>query len=171
LAETSKIRAKIETLPDEDPSETANLKNDLALQRLLKESHLLDAGAFNGKVSAPEGRSRLKSLDLRIRDLGAKKSISEQEKMPLSHRKGISAKAASREGRRRKEAAENGVVLEKARTAIKSAQRRERGAGGPTVGKFKGGTLKLSSRDVRSIEGPKQRGSGGRKGRMGKLLP
>ena len=147
------------------------MKNDLALQRLLKESHLLDAGAFNGKVSAPEGRSRLKSLDLRIQDLGGRKSISEQEKMPLSHRKGITAKAAGRDSRRRKEAADNGVVLEKARTAIKSAKRRERSVGGPTVGKFTGGTLKLSSRDVRSIEGPKQRVSGGRKGRMGRLLP
>ena len=107
-----------------------------------------------------------------MQDLGAKKSISKQEKMPLSHRKGISAKATSREGRRRKEASENGVVLEKARSAIKSAKRRERSVGGPTVGNFKGGTLKLSSRDVRSIEGPKQRGSsGGRKGRMGRLLP
>ncbi len=127
MAESTKKRVKADKVPEDDPTETANLKNDLALQRLLKESHLLDASAFSGKVSAPEGRSRLKSLDLRIQDLGAKKSISEQEKMPLSHRKGILAKAAGREGSRRKEAAENGIVLEKARSAIKSteAERKE----------------------------------------------
>jgi hypothetical protein len=150
---------------EEDASETANLKNDLALQRLLKESHLLDPSTFKGKVSVPEGKSRLKSLDLRLQDLGAKKSVSEQQNMPLSHRKGIAAKVTDREERRRKQAAENGVVLEKARSAIKTAKRRERSVGGPTVGKFNGGTLKLSSRDVKSIQGPKQRDSRRRKGR------
>lgn len=85
--------------------------------------------------------------------------------MPLSHRKGISSKASEREQRRRREATENGVVLEKAKATIASAKRRERSVGGPTVGKFKGGTLKLSSRDVKSIEGPKWSGSGRRRGR------
>jgi hypothetical protein len=151
---------------EEDASETANLKNDLALQRLLKESHLLDPSTFKGKASAPEGKSRLKSLDLRLQDLGARKSVSEQQKMPLSHRKGIAAKVTDREERRRKEAAENGVVLEKAKSALKAAKRRERSVGGPIVGKFNGGTLKLSSRDVKSIQGPKRRDIGSRRGRQ-----
>ena len=142
-----------------------NLKHDLALQRLLKESHLLDSSSFSRKASAPEGKCRIKALDLRIRGLGARESISNQEKMPLSHRRGISTKAATREEKRRKDAAENGVILEKAKSALKPGKRRERSVGGPTVGKFKGGLLKLSSKDLRSIEGPKQRGWGGRKGR------
>lgn len=104
---------------------------------------------------------------MRIQDLGAKKSISEQEKMPLSHRRGIAAKATDREDRRRKEAAENGVILERAKGKGRSkpTQRRERSVGGPGVGKFKGGTLKLSSKDVKSIQGPKDRGLGKRKDR------
>lgn len=84
--------------------------------------------------------------------------------MPLSHRRGISAKNASREANRRKEAAENGIILEKQKFAANSQKKRDRGIGGPGVGKFKGGTLKLNSRDVRSIEGSSGSGSG-RKGR------
>ena len=111
----------------------------------------------------PEGKGRIKALDLRLQDLGAKPSLSEQVKMPLAHRKGIQAKAANRESSRRKEATENGIILEKAKFTGKVEKRRERGVDGPSIGKFRGGTLKLSSRDVRSIEGPKR--SAGGKGR------
>lgn len=84
--------------------------------------------------------------------------------MPLAHRKGILAKSASKEDKRRKEAAENGIVLERAKavTGRGAVQKRLRSVGGPTVGRFKGGTLRLSERDVRGIEGPKRGGSGGR---------
>ncbi|KAI7557491.1 hypothetical protein KC317_g11590, partial [Hortaea werneckii] len=142
--------------PEEDASESANLKHDLALQRLLKESHLLDPSSFDGTNTAPEGKSRLKALDMRLQDLGAKKGTLEQEKMPLSHRKGIKAKAANREVARRKDAAENGIILEKAKATKGAERRRERGVGAPSVGKFKGGTLQLSSRDVKSMERPRQ---------------
>ncbi|KAF2768693.1 hypothetical protein EJ03DRAFT_351887 [Teratosphaeria nubilosa] len=153
---------------DDEGAESTNLKHDLALQRLLKESHLLDKSSFDNSTPMPEGKSRLKALDLRLQDLGAKQAISVQDKMPLAHRKGIKAKAANREVSRRKEAAENGIVLERARNAAKasSSQKRDRGIGAPSVGKFRGGMLKLSSRDVRSIEGPKQKaGRGQSKGR------
>ncbi|KAI7281328.1 hypothetical protein KC345_g4202 [Hortaea werneckii] len=150
--------------PEEDASESANLKHDLALQRLLKESHLLDPSSFDGTSTAPEGKSRLKALDMRLQDLGAKKGTLEQEKMPLSHRKGIKAKAANREVARRKDAAENGIILEKAKATKGPERRRERGVGAPSVGKFKGGTLQLSSRDVKSMERPRQ-AQGGKKGK------
>ncbi|GAB1729543.1 hypothetical protein NU195Hw_g178t1 [Hortaea werneckii] len=149
---------------EEDASESANLKHDLALQRLLKESHLLDPSSFDGTNTAPEGKSRLKALDMRLQDLGAKKGTMEQEKMPLSHRKGIKAKAANREVARRKDAAENGIILEKAKATKGPERRRERGVGAPSVGKFKGGTLQLSSRDVKSMERPRQV-QGGKKGK------
>ena len=150
---------------EEEYIEAANVKNDLALQRLLKESHILDPSTFTGKASAPDGKGREKALDLRLQSLGAKQSILEDSKMPLSHRKGISAKATSREETRRKEAVESGVVLEKVKSAVKTVNRRERSIGGPAVGKFKSGTLKLSSRDVKAIQGPKQKRTGVRKGR------
>ena len=42
------------------------------------------------------------------------------------------------------------------------AGKRERGIGGPSVGRFRGGVLMLSERDLRSIQG--SGGSGGRGG-------
>ncbi|KAK0896960.1 pre-rRNA processing and 40S ribosomal subunit assembly [Friedmanniomyces endolithicus] len=147
----------------EDEAETSNLKHDLALQRLLKESHLLDHSDTKNSAVVPEGKVRVKALDLRLRDLGAKQSLSEQKTMPLAHRKGIKAKAAGRETARRKEAVENGVILEKVRTSAEPQKRRERGIGAPSIGKFRGGTLKLSSHDVKSIE--RSRLQGGGKGR------
>ena len=154
----------------EDDTENANLKNDLALQRLLKESHLLDPSNFSGNGSAPEGKSRLKALDLRLQDLGAKNAIAKQ-RMPVAHRKGMEAKARSREEKRRRDAAENGVVLEKVRASskprhgTKPGSKRERGVGGPSVGKFMGGTLKLSAKDLKDIQGPKRVSSKGKRGR------
>lgn len=87
--------------------------------------------------------------------------------MPAAIRKGIAAKSANREALRRKEAAENGIILERAKAVTKpqQQQRRERSIGGPGIGKFRGGTLKLSSSDVKGIQGSGLRKSGGKKGR------
>ncbi|KAK4501539.1 hypothetical protein PRZ48_007348 [Zasmidium cellare] len=150
---------------EETGTEAANLKNDLALQRLLKESHLLDPSSFSKTASNPEGKGRLKALDMRLQDLGAKSSALQQEKMPVSHRKGITTKSANREATRRKEAMENGIILERQKFAAKSQKKRDRGIGGPGVGKFQGGTLRLSSRDLKSIEGSKGKGKGGKRGK------
>jgi hypothetical protein len=164
---------------------TDNLQNDLALQRLLKESHLLDANTFsaNGSgSSAPEGAARLRALDMRIRDLGGKKSHMDQERMPIAFRKGMVAKAGQREDKRRTEAKENGIILE--RFGAKSAgggaggatrgggKERKRGGvvgiGGPDVGTYRGATLRLSKNDIKGIEGSGKRGGrGGRGGGRG----
>lgn len=84
--------------------------------------------------------------------------------MPMSQRKGIAAKAKMRDDKRRSEARENGIVLEREKKVRKVAGKRERGVGGPSVGKFKGGTLTLSKKDVASITG----GGGGRGGKSKK---
>ena len=79
----------------------------------------------------------------------------------MAHRKGIIAKAQQREGKRRKEAQESGVILEKAVKAKKgNGEKRERGIGAPGVGSFRGGTLRLSKRDVASIQGPQRKANG-----------
>ncbi|KAF9890920.1 hypothetical protein FE257_005177 [Aspergillus nanangensis] len=131
---------------DEDKvSDANNLKNDLALQRLLQESHLLESGSD----LAPTGKNRLKALDLRMQSLGAKTSLYHQQNMPSSQRRGIKAKAEKKEDKRRVEARENGIILEKQAPKTKSTQgRRERGVGGPSIGKFTGGTLNLSKQDL-----------------------
>ena len=77
--------------------------------------------------------------------------------MPLAQRKGIIAKATKREHLRRREAQENGIILEKAtQSKKKDDSMRQRGIGAPSVGKFRGGMLKLSKKDVADIEGPKK---------------
>ncbi|GAM86884.1 hypothetical protein ANO11243_049050 [Dothideomycetidae sp. 11243] len=148
---------------DEDGTEAANLKNDLALQRLLRESHLLDSSDAS---EGPSGRNRLKATELRLQSLGAKTSILDQKSMPMSHRKGMAAKAARKETERRQEAKENGIVLERPQLGKrKESSRRERTIGGPSIGKFRGGTLSLSKKDVQGIQGSGSRRGGKTKSR------
>ncbi|PWY85724.1 hypothetical protein BO94DRAFT_467314 [Aspergillus sclerotioniger CBS 115572] len=148
---------------DEDEATDAdNLKNDLALQRLLKESHLLESASD----LAPTGKNRIKALDLRMQEIGAKSSLYKQS-MPSSHRRGIKAKADMKEDRRRREARENGIILEKPapKSNVTNNKRRERGVGGSSIGKFAGGSLNLSKRDVAAIQGPRRSTKGKSKGR------
>ncbi|KAH0290862.1 hypothetical protein M436DRAFT_59879 [Aureobasidium namibiae CBS 147.97] len=148
-------------------TEQENLKDDLALQRLLKESHLLDATSLS---TDPSGKNRHKATDLRLLELGSKTSIFAQKNMPKHQRVGIQKKKESKEFERRREAKENGIVLERVRRegtdgkggGFGGGDRRERGIGNPSVGKFSGGTLRLSKRDVDGITGPKSSGRGGR---------
>ncbi|KOS46476.1 hypothetical protein ACN38_g2543 [Penicillium nordicum] len=145
---------------EEDAHDSANLKHDLALQRLLKESHLLDSA----DDLAPTGKNRLKALDMRMQSLGAKTSLYAQTKMPTAHRRGIKAKATSKEDRRRQEAKENGIILEKPSKVQKSSNngRRERGVVGSSVGKFSGGTLNLNKDDIDRVQSSGRRMMGGR---------
>ncbi|KAI1313535.1 hypothetical protein F5Y03DRAFT_336932 [Xylaria venustula] len=142
------------------------LKNDLALQRLLAESHLFSpagSGDSSDGTTTPEhvGRNRHLATDLRLAALGSKTSIYKQQKMPMSFRKGIQAAASGRESKRRREARENGIVLERpaagSKKVVGKAKRSGGGGGGaidaPAVGKMNSGMLKLSKRDIADIEG------------------
>ena len=103
------------------------------------------------------GHYRHKVRDLRLQDMGSKTSVFVQQKMPLAQRKGIAAKATGREKLRRREARENGIILEKAAKSRKKGHTmRRRGISAPSVGRFQGGILKLSKKDVAEIEGPKK---------------
>jgi hypothetical protein len=138
---------------EKDDSETINLKQDLDLRRLLRESHLLE----QAKTSAHPGSHRHKATELRLQSLGSRFSLLSQEKMPISHRKGIAAKTEAMEARRRKDAQENGTILEKAMKPSSQAKgRRDRGIDAPSLGRFRGGTLKLSRNDIAGIQGPKK---------------
>ncbi|KAL6236630.1 hypothetical protein BDW75DRAFT_206059 [Aspergillus navahoensis] len=159
-ATTDRSKLAVDDEGDKDV-ESLNLQNDLALQRLLKESHLLESASD----LAPTGKNRHKALDLRMQELGAKSSLYYQKNMPSSMRKGIKAKAVSKEDKRRREARENGIVLEKPAPKKQiSSGRRERGVGGPSIGKFAGGTLNLSKRDVAHVQASR-RGGGRPRGR------
>ncbi|KAI1144544.1 hypothetical protein F5Y05DRAFT_364975 [Hypoxylon sp. FL0543] len=158
---TSTKKSKATT--DEDAPSL--LKNDLALQRLLSESHLFSGPGHNEGNTEHAGRNRHLATDLRLSALGSKTSIFKQVKMPMAHRKGISAAAATREAKRRKEARENGIILERPVSgAVKGkskVRKRERAVDAPAVGKLRNGMLKLSKRDIVEIQGS-DRGSGGR---------
>ncbi|KAL8777425.1 MAG: hypothetical protein Q9203_006279 [Teloschistes exilis] len=138
---------------DEALTDAANLQKDLALQRLLKESHLLDSPS----ASAPSGQNRHKALDIRQQALGSKESVFSQQKMPLAQRKGIVAKAIERDASRRRDAKENGIILEKTVKSKVREPQRQRSIGAPSVGKFSHGMLTLSKKDVASIVGPRKR--------------
>lgn len=153
---------------EDDALEVSHLKNDAELQKLLRESTLLSTNTptFSTRTGVSKGNARHKSTDLHLQALGAKTSIFKQKSMPMSHRKGIVAKARMREDKRRAEARENGIVLELEKKEKKVTGKRERGVGAPSVGRFKGGTLTLSRRDVASItSGGGRRGAKGKKGR------
>ncbi|KAF2200844.1 hypothetical protein GQ43DRAFT_481198 [Delitschia confertaspora ATCC 74209] len=154
---------------DDDITETANLKNDMALQQLLRDSHLLSSNPSASSGTTLTGALRHKSTDLTLLSLGAKKSIHTQAKMPRSHRIGITEKARQREQKRRTEARENGIILERASGGDSGGKgrvmkKREKGVGGPGVGRMRGGTLNLSRRDLADINGPPDR-KGKKKGK------
>lgn len=150
---TSKRIAPDPADPEDAATDAANLKKDLALQRLLGESHLLESTSS----LAPLGQNRHKALDIRQQGLGSKSSMYYQKNMPLAQRKGILAKAVERDEDRRREAKENGIILEKTTKSKSRDPKRQREIGVPTIGRFSRGMLTLSKKDVTDIVGrPKQ---------------
>lgn len=85
------------------------------------------------------------------------------------------AKKARKEKERREDAKREGVILErfggkvdKSRKGGKGGGKGRGNVGDASVGKWSGGTLKLSGKDVKSIVGSSSRGGrGGMKGRRG----
>ncbi|KAI1648492.1 uncharacterized protein F4817DRAFT_66593 [Daldinia loculata] len=164
-ASSSTPATKHKNAADEDAPSL--LKNDLALQRLLSESHLLSGSGQNNGSIEHAGRNRHLATDMRLAALGSKSSIFKQAKMPMSHRKGIVAAMTTRETKRRKEARENGIILERpTSTATKGKPRVrkfEKAVDAPAVGRLRNGMLKLSQKDIAEIQGDDRR-SGGRSG-------
>lgn len=151
----SALKKAADSTDVEDSAE--HLKNDLALQRLLSESHLLSAKGNTSQSLNATGKTRHKALDLRLQALGSKSSVFKQEKMPMSHRVGMTKKATEREEKRRSDAKEGGIILEREKRKVKFTGKRERAVGAPTVGKFRHGLLSLSKRDVGKIESSGER--------------
>ncbi|KUI54349.1 hypothetical protein VP1G_01695 [Cytospora mali] len=185
LSEAEQSKAKqllLKKAPDDDNNDDgtqnedskALLAKDLELQRLISESHILSASnPFNtttsgaAKLPFAGGRTRALTTDLRLQGLGSKGSIFAQQKMPMGMRKGITGAKASREERRRREAKENGIILERPAGDVnggggKNKKKRRSGGGGgsrrdlavdmPGMGRMKGGELRLSKREVRAVE-------------------
>ncbi|KAL2024386.1 hypothetical protein VTK56DRAFT_8197 [Thermocarpiscus australiensis] len=167
------------TSSDQDQPEdsAAFLANDLALQRLITESHILSAAGANpshwqsqhasstaaNTRAFAAGRTARKTTDMRVQALGAKESILTQAKMPMAMRRGIVSAAAEREEKRRREARENGVILERQvkKGKTKEKPRGERPVDLPAVGRLRGAELRISAREARAISAS-GRGAGGK---------
>lgn len=98
------------------------------------------------------------ATDLRITSLAptGTKSILAQDKMPMTMRKGIKAAKKGREDKRRKEAWENGIVLERKGGLPENANRKRKRPASvdlPSVGRLRGAELRLSESDLRSMGG------------------
>ena len=170
---TTTTTQKPTTAPEDAPS---LLAQDLELRRLLSESHLFSSPLLSlsrtGTGAEPAifsaGRIRHRATDMRVQALGSRiASVHSQDKMPMNMRKGITAAATAREAKRRREARENGVVLERETGGGGGGGKGSRGGSGgrkrkgrtwdaaidrPGVGRMRGAELRLSERDVKRIE-------------------
>lgn len=104
-----------------------NVENDLKLQRLLLESHILaNAVEYSGAdvtlqtldYEDPTGKARRRALDSRIRTAAAINSRTQGlpkslEKMPMAMRKGMVKARESKVARYEQEARDAGIVLSK----------------------------------------------------------
>lgn len=140
LAELEKRKADAEKLTKKQQAQAAkedseNLDNDLKLQRLLSESHILahnmehlgaDLTMQTIDYEAPVGNARRRILDQRIRAASATNSSTKGlpaklEKMPMKLRKGIINARERRVADYEKDARDAGIVLSK----VKKGQLRD----------------------------------------------
>ncbi|EPY53250.1 rRNA processing protein Faf1 [Schizosaccharomyces cryophilus OY26] len=128
---------------DETPeNEAEDLKNDIELQKLLRESHLLhEASSRTGETNlVAHGKIRQKVIQQHIKELGGKEK---EQKMPMAARRGMAQKRKHVDRIIEKEARESGTVLAK---KAKQPKKQKKGFVPGTFslpGKFVGGTLRL----------------------------
>lgn len=179
------LRQEKSSEPVEESSEDEeNLKNDIELQRFLKESHLLSAlgnGATNVNDDSVIGKARARTLEMRLRGLSETNGRSTTlEKMPVNVRKGMIKKHRKRIEKHETEAKEGGVVLHNVKkgqfrqidhthrndierrigSSIKKQQeqrtkRRQRGLRIQSVGRSTRNGLRISQRDIDRINNRK----------------
>jgi len=143
LAEIENVtkRASKQTLKQANKTakeEADNLENDLKLQRLLKESHILANNVdpqFSGAdltlktidFEDPTGKSRKRVLSSRLQELSTTNLTKDKklESMPMNMRKGMIAKRDEKIAKYEKEARNAGIVLSK----LKKGQVRDLNAG------------------------------------------
>ncbi|KAM9909519.1 hypothetical protein OXX69_005349 [Metschnikowia pulcherrima] len=151
--------------------DSENLENDLKLQRLLSESHILahnvehsgaDLTLQTIDYEAPVGNARRRILDQRIRAASSTNSATgglpkKLEKMPMSMRKGMIRARDSRVKEYEREAREAGIVLSR----VKKGEVRNLDSG-------RGATVASDRLGVGKKQGPKIRDRGLRIHSVGK---
>ncbi|EEB06303.1 rRNA processing protein Faf1 [Schizosaccharomyces japonicus yFS275] len=127
---------------EQDSLEAENLKNDVALQKLLRESHLLhEAASRSGTVSLEaQGKARHKATMQHIAMLGGQ---TKDQKMPMAARKGMHAKRQRIKKLVAAEARESGTVLAREKKSKPSKRLQGFQPKSFTPGKMRGGTLRI----------------------------
>lgn len=155
----SKLTAKQSAKAAQEDSE--NLENDVKLQRLLQESHILaDQLEYSGAdltlqtidYEDPTGKARKKALDSRMRTISALNSSTgglpkKLEKMPMKMRKGMIKTHEQRVKRYEEEAKNAGIVLSK----VKKGQIRDLGKTSNLIEKL-GTTAKSKAKRQRGLK-------------------
>ncbi|KAG5439548.1 hypothetical protein PCANB_002123 [Pneumocystis canis] len=125
------------------------LKNDVALQRLLEESQFLRKGPDSSTFSLnPTGKQRYKILEKRLELLGGKNV---KEKIPFKIRLGMELKAKMRREIANKKAKEAGIVQALPASKSKIKRKRNYGLNEITIGKYHRGMVILSKKDIREV--------------------
>lgn len=107
---------------DDDDLEQENIKNDIELQRFLKESHLLsafDSNSTNTNASPTDdsimGKARSRTLEMRLKGLssinGDDQRLRKLEKVPIQMRKGMIDKHLNKIAKYEQDAKEGGIIL------------------------------------------------------------
>lgn len=152
--ELSKLSAKQSAKAAKEDSE--NLENDVKLQRLLQESHILASQLeYSGAdltlqtidYEDPTGKARKKALDSRMRTISALNSATgglpkKLEKMPMKMRKGMIKTHEQRVKRYEEEAKNAGIVLSK----VKKGQLRDLGKSSNLIEKLGTGSKTKANR-------------------------
>lgn len=151
----SKAQAKINKQEDDE-----NLENDMKLQRLLQESHILsnhleysgaDLTLQTLDYEEPTGKARKKALTSRLRNISSINSATDGlpkklEKMPMSMRKGMIKSREKKIAKYEQEAKDAGIILSK----VRKGELRQLDAGkGSTFSSDRIGTGKKSVSKVR----------------------
>ncbi|EER32180.1 conserved hypothetical protein [Candida tropicalis MYA-3404] len=156
--EANKQTNKQQQLSSSSKESSEDLENDLKLQRLLKESHILSNSLEYSGVNLtletlnyedPTGKARKRMLTSRIRDLSSINSTGlpkKLESMPMNMRKGMIKKRQERIEKFENDAKNAGIVLSK----VKKGQLRDLNAGkGSTLSSDRIGTGKKVIKRVR----------------------
>lgn len=187
----TKLTAKQQAANKKEDDE--NLENDVKLQRLLQESHILshdlkysgaDVTLQTLDYEEPTGKARKKALTSRIRNLSDTKPI-KLEKMPMSMRKGMIRSREKKIAKYEEDAKNAGIILSKVKkgelrdlnmgkgstfqsdrlgTGVKKVNRvRDRGLKIHSIGKSTKNGLIISKKEIERINGGRSSTTKGRR--------
>lgn len=163
-AEAPKDDSVITTQP-KTKEDNEDLQNDLALQRLIDESHILSERPKSQQFTGADisgagdpleriGGSRVKIMESRLAKAGAK---SRTQRMPQAMAVGIRDKVKERKDKYRSEAREAGIVIAKERHTRSKNRFRDRGLKINTVGKASEHGIHVSPAEIARLTGKNKR--------------